>query len=286
MGNNKPPFTKKVLRRFDILKEAYKEEGGMTVRRCFYILVGKNEISNSKSSYQKLSQCLVKARELGYVDWDLIVDRHRTILKRNTYTRFEDIFDVACETFRKDSMEQQANYVEVWIEKDAVSSIIYDFTHNLDIPLFVGKGFSSITYLKKASDRFKQKDKPCIILYISDFDPEGEFFPKKVEQKLIQYGCENFTVDKIILTKSQRDKHNLLSNKDFTIKDKHKLKEYVRDFISKNGEIQIELDALSNKILVGILKDRVQKLLDLDLPKISDQESLEEVEAWKKENLK
>jgi len=281
-------FSKKVLKRFEILKEAYENEGSMTIRRCFYILVGKNEIKNSKSSYQGLSQHLKIAREKGLVDWEIITDRHRTILKRNTYSSFDEIFDIACKNFRKNSMDLQKNYVEVWIEKDAVSGIIYDFTHDLDIPLFVGKGFSSITYLKKASDRFKGQDKPCIILYISDFDPEGEFFPKKVRQKLIQYGCKDFIVDKISLTKEQIKNERLPSNKDFKIKAKHKEKKYVQDFIEQNGEIQVELDALSNKILVEILRTKIEKenLLDLNLPEESDKKSLKEVEDWIERNLR
>ncbi len=280
------PFTKRVLRRFEVLEKSYEEEGSMTLRRCFYILVGKGLIKNSKVSYNLLSKHLVRARESGIVDWDLLVDRHRTILQRTTYSTFDEIFEVACESYRKDSMKLQKNYVEVWIEKDAVSGIVYNYTHDLDVPLFVGKGFSSITHIKKASERFKSQDKPCEILYISDFDPEGEYFPKKVEDKLEQYGCDNVKVHKISLTKSQVRKYSLPSNVDFSIHEKHKEKKYVQDFIKENGEVQIELDALSNKILLGVLKKKVEELIDLKLIEKSNQESIKEVEEWKKENLK
>jgi len=279
-------FTKKVLERLKIINEAYQNEGSMTIRRCFYILVGKNKISNSKVSYKLLSRNLTKARELGYVGWDVIADRHRTILKRSTCTSFDEIFDIACQSFRKNSMDLQDNYVEVWIEKDAVSSIIYDYTHDLDVPLFVGKGFPSTTYIKKASDRIKESGKPCIILYVSDFDPEGEYFPKKVQQKLVQYGCSDFRIEKIALTKQQREKYNLPSNKDFTINKYHKDKNYVKDFIDKNGIIQIELDALPNSVLVDFLRESVEKLIDTNLPLKSDEESSVEVQRWKWDNLK
>ncbi len=281
----KEAFTKKVLERIKIINEAYENEGDMTVRRCFYILVGKNKISNSKVSYKLLSKVLTKARELGYVGWDVISDRHRTILKRSTYTSFDEIFDIACQSFRKNSMELQDNYVEVWIEKDAVSSIIYNYTYDLDIPLFVGKGFPSTTYIKKASDRIKEINKPCVILYISDFDPEGEYFPKKVQQKLEQYGCSDFRIEKVALTKEQREKYNLPSNKDFTINKHHKDKIYVQDFIDKHGIVQIELDALENSVLVDLLRKSIEKLIDVDLHIKSDEESLEEVERWGKDNL-
>jgi len=287
-------MSEKILKRFEILKQAYEEEGNMTLRRCFYILVGKNEIKNSRSAYQNLSLKLVEAREKGLVGWNMMVDRHRQILKRNTSISFDDAFENLCDFYRKDSMQDQDFYVEVWIEKDAVASVIYNFTSKLDIPLFVGKGFPSITHLKKASDRFKEQDKPCKILYISDFDPEGEFFPKKVLEKLNQYGCENIIVEKIALTREQIFKYGLLNNKEFKIKDKHKKKKYVRDFIEENknffpnekGEVQIELDALSNKILLTILKKKLESLnFNFDIPEQSDKDSLEDVENWRLKNL-
>ncbi len=279
-------FSKKVLERFAVLEKAYGEEGSMTVRRCFYILVGKNLIKNSTGSYQLLSQHLVKARELGVVDWNLITDRHRTFLKRYTSNCFEDAFEEVCKDYRKNSMLLQDNYVEVWVEKDAVSGVIYEFTYGLDVPLFVGKGFSSVTYLKKASDRFASQDKPCTILYVSDFDPEGEFFPKKVVEKLEKYGSDNFTVKKIALTKKQIKENKLPSNLDFTIKPKHLLKKYVQDFVNDNGEIQIELDALSNKVLLSIIEKELKKLIDFNIPVESDRESSREVAKWREDNLK
>jgi len=280
------PFAKKVLKRIEIIKEAYNIEGSMTLRRCFYILVGKREIKNSKSSYQGLSKLFVKARELNYLGWYIIEDRHRAIIERTTYSNFDKAFDVLCEYYRKNSMLLQDTYVEIWVEKDAISGVVSNLTWDLDVPLIVGKGFSSITYIKEASDRFKEQDKPIIILYISDFDPEGEFFPKKVKEKLDLYGCENVKIKKIILTKSQIKKYKLPSNKDFKIKPEQKKKQYVKDFIKANGEIQIELDALSNIDLSEILESELKKLLDLNLPEKSDRESSEEVEEWKEENLK
>ena len=287
----KTPFGKVNIERIEIIKRAYEIEGRMTLRRCFYVLYGKGKIKNSKSAYQSLSQIFLKARELGYLDWNIIEDRHRQILRRTTYSDFDSAFDILCKYYRKDSMLSQDNYVEVWIEKDAVAGIVYDLTYDLDVLLLVVKGFVSGTHLKKASDRFKEIDKPITILYISDYDCEGEFFKRKAEEKLKEYGCENVSIKKILLTKPQIKKYKLLIN--FVEFKKEQLrKNYVQEFKKNNkdlgndGEIQVELDALSNIELKVILQKELDDLVDSKIAELSDTESLKEVEKWKKKNLK
>lgn len=290
----KTPFGKINLERIEIIKRAYEIEGRMTLRRCFYVLYGKGKLKNSKSAYQSLSRVFLKARELGYLDWDIIEDRHRQILKRTTYSDFDTAFDILCKYYRKDSMLLQNNYVEVWVEKDAVAGIVYDLTYGLDVLLLVGKGFVSGTHLKKASDRFKEIDKPITILYISDYDCEGEFFKRKAEEKLKEYGCENVRIKKILLTKPQIKKYKLLINyiSDKKLGEEQLRKNYVQEFIKNNkdlgnsGKIQVELDALSNIELKEILQKELDLLIDNKIVELSDNESLREVEKWKKKNLK
>jgi len=287
----KKPFGKINFERIEILKKQYKIEGGMTLRRCFYVLYGKGKIPNKKSAYQSLSKVLLKAREFGYLDWYVIVDRHRQILQRTTYSNFETAFDKLCKSYRTNSMLLQKNYVEVWIEKDAVANIVYDITYDLDVPLLVGKGFISGTHLKNASDRFKRIEKPITILYISDYDCEGEFFRGKAEQKLKEYGCNNLTIKKIILTKQQIKKYKLLINY-VEFKKEQLRKKYVQDFMINNkdlgneGKVQIELDTLSNIELKKILQKELDKLIDKKTAKISDENSIKEMFKWCGDNLK
>ena len=78
--SNKKPFGKVNLERINILKQQYKIEGSMTLRRCFYVLYGKGKLKNSKSAYQSLSKTLLKARELDYLNWSIIVLRFFVVL--------------------------------------------------------------------------------------------------------------------------------------------------------------------------------------------------------------
>lgn len=284
------PFNKKTIEKFEVIKEQYQIEGAMTLRRIYYVLLGKGLQKPGKERYILLSKTLLKAREKGYISWNVIIDKTRRIDQRQTFEDFDEIFDLACETYVKDSMKlYQDKHVEVWIEKDAISNNVARVTWALDIPLIIGKGWVSGSFNKKSADRIieiQQNNLSVVILYISDFDPEGEHIPKKVREKLTLYGCDPDKLDirKIALRKKQINQFNLQANIGFKVSIEHKKKAYVKDFIKQYGEVQYEIDAMTNEQLEKILVNELKKLIDFDIPGTSDQECREEVKDWLKEH--
>lgn len=117
-------------------------------------------------------------------------------------------------------------------------------------------------------------------MYISDFDPEGFHIPEVLKTKLKLYGLEDFKVKRIALTLEQIKKFNLKPNIGFKISKKQREKEYVREYIKKYGVVQYEIDALPVNELNKILKRELKKLVDFDIPEISDKESEKEVDNW------
>lgn len=279
-------FSKKYLKKFEVIKEQYKIEGQMTLRRIYYLLLSKGLQSIGQGAYQYLSKKLLEAREEGYLDWDVLIDRARRIDQRLTFINFDHAFEWICQEYRKNSMLNQKNYVEVWIEKDAISSTIANVTWDLDIPLVVGRGWASGTFIYNAVPRIMEVGKKLqvMILFISDHDPEGDHIPKVVERKLKQYGCPGVQVKKIALSPEQVKKFNLQSNIGFKISKKQRKKRYVREFLDKYGEVQYEIDALSNIDLSRILENELKSLIDFTIPEISDKESIEEKREWLEEH--
>ena len=279
-------FYPKTIKKFEAIKEQYQIEGAMTLRRIYYVLLGKGLQKPGKEPYKSLSKILLKAREQGYIGWNVIIDKTRRIDQRQTFENFDEIFELVCRTYVKDSMRlYQDRHVEVWIEKDAISNNVAQITWDLDIPLIVGKGWVSGSFNYESADRIieRQQNNLCVvILYITDFDPEGEHIPKKVEEKLALYGCDPDKLDirKIALRKKQIQQFNLQSNTGFKVSPDHKKKAYVQDFIKKYGEVQYEIDAMTNDQLERILVKELKKLIDFDIPKRSDQECREEVKDW------
>jgi len=50
----------------------------------------------------------------------------------------------------------QSDHVEVWCEKDALTGIIEPITREMAVPFLPGHGFSSLTMIEQARDRFKE----------------------------------------------------------------------------------------------------------------------------------
>lgn len=159
-------FYKKSLEKFRIIKEQYKIEGAMTLRRIYYVLLGKGLVRPSgkkDSPYVSLSELLLKAREEGELDWKIIVDRTRNIIERLTFPNYNSAFTWLCENYRKNSMLLQKNYCEVWIEKDAISGNVAKETWDIDVPLVVGRGWGSGTCHHDAYERISKLSKKRLL---------------------------------------------------------------------------------------------------------------------------
>ena len=85
--------------------------------------------------------------------------------------------------------DQQAEYVEVWCEKDAISGILREVTENWDVPLYVTRGYSSETFLYNAAETLKTCGKRAQIYYFGDLDPSGWNISQKIEERLREFGA-------------------------------------------------------------------------------------------------
>jgi len=276
------------------LKNQYEIEGEMTLRRCWYVLLSKHLVkehphpknqSQKNAPYQRLSQILLKARIDRLLSWDIIVDRTRRVDKRQCWSSPEQAVKAMLNYFRYDALNYQDNYVEVWVEKDAVSSTVSDVTDKYYVPLIVAKGFSSGTYLKNASVRFNDTDKPVTVLYLSDMDPEGEYFPKLIKEQLAtRYGCtKDITVKKICLNNIQVDKWGL-PYIDLTMHPIHRRKKYVADFLRENGQRKVEMDAVDNNTLSQVIEKNLKSLVDADRVKEVTEKSKRDAKRWAKKH--
>src|SRR3989442_15216401 len=95
----------------------------MTVRQVFYQLVSRQVVENSRGSYQKVSDALVAARKEGLVPWESIEDRLRRPRRVSMWDGLPDFAETAVRAYRRDVWSSQERYVEVWLEKDALSGV-------------------------------------------------------------------------------------------------------------------------------------------------------------------
>jgi len=173
--------------------EEFKAQGyRLTLRQLYYQLVARGIIPNKQSEYAKLSTLLVKGRMGGAVDWNAIEDRLR-VPKIPYYV--SDVADALKDTinqYRLDRQETQDVYIELWVEKDALSSVLLPVTSEYHINLMVNRGYSSCSAMHDAYTRFKLygDKKKKVILYLGDHDPSGLDMIRDIKERMREFFIE------------------------------------------------------------------------------------------------
>jgi hypothetical protein len=240
--------------------EEYSQQGyKLTLRQLYYQLVSRDIISNNLKEYAKLSKLLVQGRMSGIVDWDAIEDRIRRPFIPYWVSDVADAIRDTVNQYRLDRMENQDVYIEVWVEKDALSGVLRRITAHYHINLMVNRGYSSCTAMHDASERIKEKqdEKKCYILYLGDHDPSGVDMVRDIRERLEEFGAEAEII-RIALTQEQIKKYSPPPNP-AKIKDP-RAKSYIEEF----GNTSWEVDALNPEILHKIIRKAVEDLIDID----------------------
>src|ERR1039457_3566170 len=100
------------------------EDGQITIRHLFYRLVGLNAIPKSEQAYKLLCGHLSKWRRSESIRWDAFADNTRWHIRHATFDGIEDALRNTAETYRRNLWSTQPFFLEVWVEKDSIASIV------------------------------------------------------------------------------------------------------------------------------------------------------------------
>lgn len=245
--------------------DEYREQGYvLTLRQLYYQLVSRGIIPNRQAEYSKLSSLLVEGRMAGIIDWDAIEDRLRQPFLPYFVTGIQDAVKDTIDYYRLDRQKDQDTYIELWVEKDALSGVLKPLTSYYHINLMVNRGYSSCSAMYHAYKRFVQQDrldKNIVILYLGDHDPSGLDMIRDIDNRLEEFGISKciFEITHIGLTKEQIEKYNPPPNP-AKITDPR-----AAWYISQHGETSWEVDALSPDVLNKLIRKNVEDLIDMDL---------------------
>lgn len=261
---------KKRLELINSIIEEYQRDGYvLTLRQLYYQLVSRDVIPNAVREYQKLSILLKEGRMAGVVDWNAIEDRLRRPSKPASFDSPSDILSACINQYQLPRQRGQENYIEVWVEKDALSGVLKRVTEKYHIPIVVNRGYSSVTAMHDAYKRFKSAldyddAKKLTILYLGDFDPSGVDMIRDVEDRVLEFakpyhkGVFPLKVVPVALTLAQIKKYDPPTNP-AKISDPRAV-----DYIKKYGEYSWEVDALPPNVLNKLLTDAITKRIDID----------------------
>lgn len=242
--------------------EEYAAEGyKLTLRQLFYQLVSRDIIPNRVQEYAKLGTLLVKGRMAGVVDWEAIEDRIRVPFLPYWVLGVDDALNDTVNQYRLNRQDDQEVYIELWVEKDALSGVLKRITSHYHINLMVNRGYSSCTAMHDAYKRFARQEeagKQVHILYLGDHDASGLDMIRDIEDRLGEFGV-NPIVKPIGLTMEQIEKYNPPPNPAKITDPRAKW------YIQKYGNTSWEVDALNPKVLHQLVKDNVESLIDMDI---------------------
>lgn len=236
--------------------EDYSAQGYvLTLRQLYYQLVSRDIIPNESRQYVQLSNILKKGRMAGIVDWSAIEDRIRKPKLPYWALDPQDAIRDMIRTYRLNRMQDQALNIEVWVEKDALSNVLWRVTSKYHVRLMVNRGYSSVTAMHDAAERLMDGD---MILYFGDHDPSGLDMIRDIEERLFDFNKE-IQVVPVALTMEQIKQYNPPPNP-AKITDPRSgwyIKEY--------GHTSWELDALPPNVLIDLVESHIKKNIDMDL---------------------
>ena len=239
----------------------YQAQGyELTLRQAYYQLVARGYIPNNERSYKNIGNLINDGRLAGLIDWYAIIDRTRNLRRNSHWDTPSEVIASAKYSYLLDKWEGQPNYVEVWVEQDALVDVVGQACRPLDVPFFSCRGYTSQSEMWVAAQRFINQEhrEQRIIIHLGDHDPSGIDMTRDIQERLEMFGADVY-VKRVALTMEQIEQFNPPPNP-AKITDSRCDK-----YIAMYGYESWELDALEPKVITDLIRSEVTMYRDDDL---------------------
>jgi hypothetical protein len=241
----------------------------LTLRQVYYQLVARGIIPNDMRAYKSVGEVVSNGRLAGLIDWYAIEDRTRYVRTLPHWDEPGEIIAGAASQYRIDLWYTQPQYVEVWVEKDALIGIIETVARRYDVPCFSCRGYTSQSEMWQAAQRVSFASqmwqaarrggyRPVTIIHLGDHDPSGIDMTRDIRERLSLFAesdCE-IHIKRIALNMDQIEEYNPPPNP-AKLTDTRAGK-YIAEF----GEMSWELDALEPKKLDRLISKTIEEFID------------------------
>lgn len=243
-----------------IISEYDAEGYDLTLRQLYYQLVARGYIENTMNSYKRVGNIINDARLSGLIDWYSVTDRTRNLKRNSHWSSPGEIIRSAVSQYAIDIREDQPNYIEVWVEKEALVEVVAKACISLDVPYFACRGYVSQSEMWSAARRFKRKaeeGKEPHIIHLGDHDPSGIDMTRDISERMELF--EAYTeVHRIALNLDQIETYNPPPNP-AKITDSR-----CSGYMKIYGNESWELDALNPKSIKDLIQSEIAVLTDWD----------------------
>jgi hypothetical protein len=241
-----------VLGRRQQLYNIVAEQRPMTVRQVFYQATVHNLVEKTEAGYTKVQTDLVQMRRDGMLPYHWLADSTRWQRRPKTFNSVEDALNETARLYRRSLWADAAAYVEIWLEKDALSGVVFPVTSKYDVPLMVARGYASLSFLHSAAEQINELEVPAYIYHLGDYDPSGVDAGRKIEQTLREMApAAEIHFQRIAVTPPQIERWSLPTRPT-----------KASDSRSKGfGDISVELDAISPGRLRALVESAIERHL-------------------------
>jgi hypothetical protein len=238
--------------RRSLLLEIVRTGRPMTVRQVFYQATVRGIVEKAETGYAKVQTDLTAMRRSGEMPYDWLADNTRWQRKPRTYSSIQQALAETARFYRKSLWDEAGCYVEVWLEKDALSGVVYPVTSDYDVPLMVARGYASLSFLAAAAEHINDLDVPAYIFHLGDYDPSGVDAGRKIEATLREL-APNATIHfhRLAVTPEQITAWSLPT------RPTKQTDTRARGF----GDISVELDAIEPNELRALVRQWIEALM-------------------------
>ena len=222
-------------------------------------MVARDIIPNNMRSYKNLGNLINDARLAGLIDWLAIEDRTRNLRGNSHWTEPGKVIESAAYSYRRDHWEGQPNYVEVWVEKDALIGIVGQICGKLDVNHFSCRGYVSQSEMWAAARRLHRRQEAgqrVVLLHLGDHDPSGKDMSRDIQERLVTFETYGVTFKRLALNMDQVELYNPPPNP-AKLSDSR-----ASGYIEEYGDECWELDALEPKVISDLISKNVEKYRD------------------------
>jgi hypothetical protein len=215
------------------------------------------DTKNTLKNYKNLLSILNDARLAGIVDWNSMEDQTRNLQGFHGWNNPQELLDVYGSAYRRKPWETQDTYVEVWVEKDALSNVIERACQTYRVPHFSTRGYVSQSEAWSASQRFINSGKECHIIHLADHDPSGMDMTNDLAKRMDIFGA-SIEIHRVGLNMDQVRKYKCPPNP-AKITDSR-----AEGYMREHGDESWELDALEPKVIIPLITDEIEMHINQD----------------------
>jgi hypothetical protein len=237
----------------DLIIDTCFRERPLTVRGLYYRLVSAGAIEKTEQEYRRIVRITGEMRLSEDLPFEWLADSTRWQRAPNQYGSLGELLDEQATLYRRDLWREQEEYLEVWLEKDALVGVVHRETMEWGVPLMVCRGYASLSFLHSAAQTIERIGKPTRIYFLGDHDPSGLNIAENVERRIREFApMEDVTFTRLAVTRDQIEEFGLPTRPTKTTDSR------ARNF---EGE-SVELDAVPPAELRRLVRAAIEEHVD------------------------